>query len=176
MTEQNDMVQDIEVEVHHVISISTKTIIHTQNIVLQLEIDLVMTKIPLLHNTHDYNMTIIKNVQDITDHLTDPNKDLLLDVTLVPDIDHETTIFSRYTSAFRPPSRPRDSRSSRSRSHSNTRNKLNTIHPQTQNDPINFEVHINHTTEMANAVTPTSLFYYLYTRTPPNQFQRINPG
>ena len=35
--------------------------------------------------------------------------------------------FTRYTSSFRPPSRPGDSISSRSRSHSNTKNKLNTI-------------------------------------------------
>ena len=62
----------------------------------------------------------------------------------------------RDTSSFRPPSRPRDSKFSRSRSHSNTRNKLNTIQPQTQNDPNTFEVHMYHPTEMANAVTPTS--------------------
>ena len=33
-----------------------------------------------------------------------------------------------------------------------------------------------HRTEMANAVTPTSWFYSLYTRTPPNQIQRDYPS
>ena len=47
--------------------------------------------------------------------------------------------FTKYTSSYRPPSRPSDSRYSRSRSHSNTRNKNNTIQPQHQNDPINLK-------------------------------------
>ena len=83
---------------------------------------------------------------------------------------------TRYTSSYRSPSRPKDSRISRSRSHSNTRNKLNTIQPQHQNDPINFEVHMYHPTELANAVTPTNSFYSLYTHTPSNQFQRDYPS
>ena len=84
--------------------------------------------------------------------------------------------FQRYTSSFRPPSRPRDPRSSRSRSHSHSRNKLNTIQPQTQNDSINFEVRMYHPTERANAVTPTSWFYSLYTHTPSNQVQQDYPS
>ena len=88
MTERSDMIQDIEVEVHHEISITTKTKIHTQEIVLHLENDLVMRKIPLLHDTHDHDMPTIKEIQDLTDHLTDLLIDLLIDVTLVPDIDH----------------------------------------------------------------------------------------
>ena len=84
--------------------------------------------------------------------------------------------FTIYTSSYRPPSRPRHSRDSRSRSHSNTRTKLNTIQPQTQNEPINFEIHMYHPTEMANAVTPTSWFYSLYTHTPSNQNQRDYPS
>ena len=80
--------------------------------------------------------------------------------------------FQRYISAYRPPSRPRDSRYSRSRSHSRTRNKINNIQPQTSTDPINFEIHMYHPTEMANALTPTSWFYSLYTHASPNQNQR----
>ena len=49
LIEQNDMTHDLEAEVHHEIFIITKTIIPTQDIVLHLEIDSVMTKIPLLH-------------------------------------------------------------------------------------------------------------------------------
>ena len=70
------------------IFIITKTIIPTQDIVLHLEIDSVMTKIPLLHNTHDHDMAIINEVQDLTDHLTGHHTDLLIDAILVPDTDH----------------------------------------------------------------------------------------
>ena len=84
--------------------------------------------------------------------------------------------FPRYTSSYRPPSRPRDSRYSRSRSHSQTRNKINTIQQQNSNDPINFEIHMYHPTEMANALTPTSWFYSLYTHTPSNQNHRDYPS
>ena len=69
-----------------------------------------------------------------------------------------------------------DFRYSRSRSHSKTRNKLNTIQMQTQIDPINFEVHMYHPTELTNAVTPTSWFSSLYTHTPSNQIQRDYPS
>ena len=69
--------------------------------------------------------------------------------------------FPRYTNSYRPPSRPRDSRFSRSRSHSDSRNKLNTIQPQDHTEPIKFEVHMYHPTAMAKAATPTSWFYSL---------------
>ena len=65
MTEQNDMIQDIEAEVHHKIIIITKTIIPTQAIVLHLETEAVMTKTPLLHNTLDRDMTIINEIQEV---------------------------------------------------------------------------------------------------------------
>ena len=80
--------------------------------------------------------------------------------------------FQKYSSSYRPPLRPRDSRYSRSRSHSNTRNKVNNNHPQSPTDPINFEIHMYHPTEMANALPPTSWFYSLYTHVSPNQTQR----
>ena len=74
--------------------------------------------------------------------------------------------FQKYTSSFRPPSRRlRDSRHSRCRSRSNTRNKINTIQPQPSNDPINFEVHMFHPANMANGLAPPSWFYSLYTHT-----------
>ena len=78
----------------------------------------------------------------------------------------------RYTSSYRPPSRPRDYRYSRSRSHSRTRNKIDNIQPQTSTDPFNFEIHMYHPTEMANALTPTRWFYSLYTHATSNQNQR----
>ena len=80
--------------------------------------------------------------------------------------------FTKYTNSDRPPSRPRDSRFSRSRSHSNSINKINVIQQQDQSDPIKFEVHMYHTTSMANAVTPTSWFYALYVHTPSSIVQR----
>ena len=88
MTEQNDMIQDIEAEVHHQTIIITKLIIPKKDIVLHLEIDSILTKLPLLHNTHDHDMTIMNDILDLTDHLTDHQTDLLIDPILVPDIDH----------------------------------------------------------------------------------------
>ena len=48
------------------------------------------------HNLHGHDTTIIKEIKDLIDRHTDPHKDCLIDVTLVPDIDHvhtqETTI------------------------------------------------------------------------------------
>ena len=84
--------------------------------------------------------------------------------------------FTKYTNSYRPLSRPRESRFSRSRSHSNSTNKINMIKPQDQSDPIKFEVHIYHSTAMANAVTPTSWFYTLYVHTPSSITQRDNPS
>ena len=55
-TEQNCMIHAIEVEVIHEITI-TKTI-HKTDIALHLEIDLVMTRVLLLQNTLDHEMTI----------------------------------------------------------------------------------------------------------------------
>ena len=139
-----------------------------------------MTKVLLLHNTLDHDMTITNGnhypIALLTDLLTDP----LTDMTLVTDIDHariqEITTILPDIHLHRPPSRPKDSRFSRSRSNSNTRNKLITIQPQHQSDPINFEVRMYHPTEMANAVTPTIWFYSLYTHTTPNQIQRDYPS
>ena len=139
-----------------------------------------MARILLPYNTHDHEMTIIKEIRDPIARLTNSHAGPLIDVTLVTDIDHariqEITTITRYTFYLGPPSRSRDSRSSRSRSHSNTKNKPNTIHPQTQNDPINFEVRMYHPTEMTNAVTPTSWFYSLYTHTSSDQIQRNYPS
>ena len=88
MTEQNDMIHDIEVEVHHEIIIKTKITIHKTDIALHLEIHLVMTRILLPNNTLDHDRPTIKEIRDpialLTDLLTGP----LVDVTLVTDIDH----------------------------------------------------------------------------------------
>ena len=82
------MIHDIEAEVHHEIIIKTKTKILTQDIVLHLEIDSVMTKTPLLHNTPDHDMTIINEIRDLTDHPTGHHTDPLIDAILVLDTDH----------------------------------------------------------------------------------------
>ena len=74
--------------------------------------------------------------------------------------------FTRYTSSFRPPSKPRDSRYSKSRSHFTTRNKFNTVQTQSRNDHFKFLVHMYHPKEMANALTPKSWFYSLPSHTP----------
>ena len=99
---------------------------------------------------------------------------LLIDLSQI--IEFTNNKFTKYTNSYRPPSRPRDSRFSRSRSHSNSRNNINMIQQQDQTDPIKFEVHMYHPTAMANAVTPTSWFYTLYVHTPSSIVQRDNPS
>ena len=85
-TEQNNMIHAIEVI--HGIVIATKLTIHKTDFALHLEIDIVMTRVLLLHKTLDYAMITIKEISDpfalLKDLLTEP----LLYMTLVTDIDH----------------------------------------------------------------------------------------
>ena len=179
LIEQNTLIFDTEVEVPHETILTTKTI-HKIDTVLHLEIDLVTTKVLPLHTTLDHDMIRTNVTPDLTALHTDPHTDLRIDTTLALDTDHapipETTNLQKNTNSYRPPSKPRDSRFSRSRSHSNSRNKINMIQQQDQSDPIKFEVHMYHPTAMAKAVTPTSWFYTLYVHTPSSITQRDNPS
>ena len=74
-----------EVEVHHVTLIITKTTLHKTDTALPLEIALLMTKVPLLHITLLYDMTVIKEILFVL--LIDPCIDLRIDMTLVTHID-----------------------------------------------------------------------------------------
>ena len=65
----------------------TKTI-HKIDTVLHLEIDLVMTKVLLLHNTLDHDMILTNVIPGLTALHTDPHTDLLIDTTLSLDTDH----------------------------------------------------------------------------------------
>ena len=67
--------------------------------------------------------------------------------------------FPQNTSSNRPPSQPRESRLFRSRSISETKNKINTLQTEQSNSSINFEIHIYHPPEKANALKHTSRFY-----------------
>ena len=87
MTEQQTMIIDTEVEVPHVTTFTTRPI-HKIDTVLHLEIDLAMTKILLLHNTLDHDMILTKAIHGLTVLHTDLRIDLLIDTTLVLDIDH----------------------------------------------------------------------------------------
>ena len=87
MVEQNTMIVDIEVEVPHVTTVTTKTI-HKIDTVLHLEIDLVMTKVLLLHSTLDHDMILSNAIPGLTALHTDPHIDLLIGTTLALDIDH----------------------------------------------------------------------------------------
>ena len=173
MIEQNTMIIDTEVEVLHETTLTTKTI-HKIDTVLHLEIDLVTTKVPPLHITLDHDNIHTNVIPGPTVLPTDLHTDPHIDTTLVLDTDHAP--IPETTNSYRPPSRPRDSRFSRSRSHSNSRNKINMIQQQDQSDPINFEEHMYHPTGMANAVTPTSWFYTLYVHTPSCIVQKDNPS
>ena len=50
------------------------------------------------------------------------------------------------------------------------------IQPQYQSDPKKFEVHMDHPTAMANAVTPKRWFYTLSVHTPSSMLQKYNPS
>ena len=87
MTEQNTTITDIQVEVPHVTTLTTKPI-HKIDTVLHLEIDLAMTKVLLLHNTLDHDMILTNAIHGLTALRTDLHIDLLIDTTLALDIDH----------------------------------------------------------------------------------------
>ena len=87
MIEQNTMITDIEVEVPHVTTLTTKPI-HRIDTVLHLEIDLAMAKVLLLHNTLDHDMILTNAIHGLTSLHADLRIDLLIDTTLALDIDH----------------------------------------------------------------------------------------
>ena len=81
------MIIDTEVKVPHETTHTTKTI-HKIDTVLHLEIDLVMTKVLLLHNTLDHDMILTNVIPGLTVLHTVPHIDLLIDTTLALDTDH----------------------------------------------------------------------------------------
>ena len=87
MIKQNTMIIDTEVEVPHEATLTTKTI-HKIDTVLHLEIDLVVTKVLLLHTTLDHDMIHTNVIPGPTVFPTGLHTDLHIDTTLVLDIDH----------------------------------------------------------------------------------------
>ena len=81
------MIIDIEVEVLHVTTLTTKTI-HETDTVQHLEIDLAMTKVLPLHTTLDYDMILTNAIYGLIALHTDLRIDLLIDTTLALDINH----------------------------------------------------------------------------------------
>ena len=165
-TEQNDMIHDFEVEVHHELITITKTTIHTTGFVPNLEIDLVMIKVLLVHNKRDHDMKTINETRDLIALIIDPLTNHLIDVTAVIDINHahtpETTVLQDTHLHLDHLKDPEILKFIDLAHTLKTRNQFSTIQPQTQNDPINFEVNMYYPTEMANSVTPTSWFYSSY--------------
>ena len=90
MIEQNTMIINIEVEVLHVTTPTTRPI-HKIDTVPHLEIDLAMTKVLLLHNTLDHDMILTNAIHGLIALHTDLLIDLLIDTTLALDIDHAPT-------------------------------------------------------------------------------------
>ena len=86
-TEQNTMTIDTEVEVLHETTLIIK-IIHETDTVPHLEIDFIMTKVLLLHNTLDHDMIHTNAIHGLTVRHTELHIDLLIDQALVLDIDH----------------------------------------------------------------------------------------
>ena len=85
--EQNTMKIGIKVEVLHVITLTTRSI-HKIDTVFHSEIDLVMTKVLLLHNTLDHDMILTNAIHAPTVHHTDLLIDRLIDTILALDTDH----------------------------------------------------------------------------------------
>ena len=81
------MIIDIEVEVPHVTTLTTKTY-HEIDTVLHLEIGLAMTKVLPLLNTLDHKMILTNAIHGLTALHTYLRIDLLIDTTLALDIDH----------------------------------------------------------------------------------------
>ena len=89
MIEQNTMIIDTEVEVLHETTLTTKTIQKIDTVLhLKIEIDLVMTKVLLLHTTLDHDMIHTNVIPGPTVLLTDLHTDPHIDTILVLDTDH----------------------------------------------------------------------------------------
>ena len=168
MTEQKNMIQNIEAEVHQETIIITKTIIprHRSTSRDRFSNDKHTTPPQYTRSRYDnYKRDSRSYRSPYRSSYRSPYRRDSRPRYRSRSYSRDS-IFQRYTSSFRPPLRPRDPRSSQSRSVSPPRNKLNKIQPQIQNDPINFEVRMYHPTKMANAVTPTSwFFFFIYTHT-----------
>ena len=87
MIEQNTTITDIEVEVPHLTTLTTKPI-HKIDTVLHLEIDLARAKVLLLRNTLDHDMILTNAIHGLTALHTDLHIEPLIDTTLALDIDH----------------------------------------------------------------------------------------
>ena len=89
MIEQNTMIVDTEVEVPHETNLTTKTFNKTDTVLhLEIEIDLVMTKVLILHTTLDHDMIHTNVIPGPTVLPTDLHIDPHIDTTLVLDTDH----------------------------------------------------------------------------------------
>ena len=87
MIGHNDMIHVIEVDVIHDIIIITK-IIHKTYIVLHPDIDLVMTKVLLLHKTVDHDTIIINEIRDTVALFIYLHLNLFIDTIFALDINH----------------------------------------------------------------------------------------
>ena len=89
MIGQNIMKIDTEVEIPHEPTLTTKTIHKIDTVLhLEIEIDLVMTKVLLLHTTLDHDMIHTNVIPGRTVLLTDLHIDPHIDTTLALDTDH----------------------------------------------------------------------------------------
>ena len=89
MIEQNTMTIDTEVEVPHETILTIKPIHKIDTVLhLEIEIDLVMTKVLILHTTLDHDMIHTNVIPGPTVLPTDLQTDPLIDTTLVLDTDH----------------------------------------------------------------------------------------
>ena len=174
-TTEKNMILVIEAKVHHEKFNLPKITIHKTDIVLRLEIDSVMTRKLLIHNTLDHDKTIINETPDLIALLIDPFTNHLI---LVNDIDHaqiqEITTILQVTHLHSDHLQDQEILGFQGLAH--TQIQVKTIQRQVQKAPIYFEVHMYPPTEMANAAAPTSWFCFLYIQTSSNQSQRDYPS
>ena len=89
MIEQNTMITDTEVKVPQETTLTIKTIHKIDTVLhLEIEIDLVMTKVLLLHTALDHDMIHTNVISGPTVLPTDLHTDPHIDTTLVLDTDH----------------------------------------------------------------------------------------
>ena len=91
MIEQNDLIHDIEVEVHHVIIITIQTTFHKTDTALHLQLSLALIKVLLLHNTLVHYMTFINEIPDHIAPFIDLHTNHPIDVTPKINYYHNTT-------------------------------------------------------------------------------------
>ena len=179
ITNLENLMIDTVVEVYHVIVIQIAIFHHKVDIVLTLETGTGMTELLLLHNLTDQDMTTIDEIHVPIVHPTDLHIDQHIDKILAIDVNY---VFTLETDNFQNTLHyldlllNHDSPDLLDLDQVLKHEKIENNHTGESNSPINFETHMYHPTEMANALTPTSWLYSLYLHTPERHNDNDHPS